>query len=488
MVTDNHSNPSLASSEESIKKVLVIGAGPAGLACAYELSKRGIEVVVLESSDTVGGMAKSIDLWGQRVDLGPHRFFSKANRINNFFKELVVEDYVMIQRLTRIFYKRRFFKYPLQLSNVLTNLPLLVIFKILLDYSYRRIIPVKNPDSFEKWIINRFGKKLFETFFKSYSEKLWGIPCDKIDADWAAQRIKSLSLLEAVKSAIFQNKGNKHATLVDQFAYPKTGSGLLYENAKKRIEELNGKIHFGKRVTSIITNESNDVVGVACGDEEWTADHIVSTMPLTFLIKGLPDVPEGVKLASDQLYFRNTILVYLEIDSVDLFEDNWLYIHSPDVLTGRITNFRNWSPHLYEGSNHSIICLEYWCFDKDNIWSWNNEQLGELAKTEIGKIGLIPETANVLNYHIERVARCYPVYETGYKKHLDIVVDYMKTVKGVTPIGRYGSFKYNNQDHSILMGLLAAEQLGNQEIPDLWSINTDTEYQEEGKIKDVLLQ
>lgn len=471
-----------------IKKVLVIGAGPAGLACAYELSKKGLEVQVLESSDTVGGMAKSIELWDQKVDLGPHRFFSKAHRINQFFKELIGQDFVMIERLTRIFYKNRFFKYPLQLANVLTNLPPFVIFRILADYTYQRIAPIKNPDSFEKWVTNRFGKKLFETFFKSYSEKLWGIPCSQIDADWAAQRIKSLSLMEAVKSALFSNRGNKHATLVDQFAYPKTGSGLLYERAQAKIEKSGGKVHFNKRVTNILTDSLGKVIGVATGDEEWIADHVVSTMPLTLLIKGLGNVPEKVIDASEKLYFRNTILVYLEVNSAQLFEDNWLYIHSPDVQTGRITNFRNWSPELFRDSKNSIICLEYWCFDKDEIWKWDNHRLGELAKDEIRKIRLIPNSVKIFNHHVERVPRCYPVYEMGYAKHLDIVIEHLRTVQGITPIGRYGSFKYNNQDHSILMGLLAAEHLANQQIPDLWSINTDTEYQEEGKVKDVLLQ
>ena len=226
---------------EKKKKVLIIGAGPAGLSCAHALVKNGIDVEVLEASEFVGGMSRSFELWGQRVDLGPHRFFSKERKINQFFAEVLSGEFTMVNRLTRIYYKNRFFQYPLKLGNVLTNLNILTIVRILWDYLIQRINPIKNPTTFESWVTNRFGKKLYEIFFKSYSEKLWGVPCSKIDADWAAQRIKTLSLLGAVMSALKGNAGNKHKTLVDEFAYPKYGTGMLYEKCASQIIENGGK-------------------------------------------------------------------------------------------------------------------------------------------------------------------------------------------------------------------------------------------------------
>lgn len=471
------------------KKVVVIGAGPAGLACAYELCKQGVDVTVYEASAEVGGMSRSFDLWGQRVDVGPHRFFSKEKHINQFFTDLVKDDFTLVNRLTRIYYKNRFFDYPLKIGNVLTNLNIFTIVQILLDYAKQRLFPIKNPDSFEAWVTNRFGAKLFSIFFKSYSEKLWGISCKQIDADWAAQRIKKLSLWEAVKNALFPSKENKHKTLVDQFAYPKNGTGTLYERAVEYVQANGGKVEMNAPVKKVLLNEQKEAKGIELADGTVVnADYVVSTMPMTLLTKGLPDVPEKVNEAVDKLYFRNTVLAYLEVDVLDLFEDNWIYVHSPDVEHGRITNFRNWCPSLNRDKNTTILCMEFWCFDKDEMWSWDDSKVAELAKKEINKLGLVPKTAKILKDHVVRVPKCYPVYETGYSEHLNVVTDFLDEHKNLIPIGRYGAFKYNNQDHSILMGLLCAENIAKGTDTDLWSINTDIEYQEEGKIKDVLVQ
>ncbi|WP_421763415.1 FAD-dependent oxidoreductase [Ekhidna sp.] len=470
-------------------KVLIIGAGPAGLSCAYELSKKGFEVEVLEASEYVGGMSRSFEIWGQKVDLGPHRFFSKDRAINKFFVEVLDGEYTSVKRLTRIYYKNRFFQYPLKFTNVLFNLNPFTIIRILWDYSIQRINPIKNPTTFESWVTNRFGKKLYEIFFKSYSEKLWGIPCSRIDADWAAQRIKTLSLIGAVLSAIKGNAGNKHKTLVDEFSYPKNGTGELYEKCASKIRSNGGKIKLSTPVKKVILNEDNVAKGVELMDgSSVNADHVVSTMPLTSMIKGLDNTPEQVKVAADQLYFRNTILVYLEIDGVELFEDNWIYVHSPDVKHGRITNFRNWCPTLYGNQNTSIICLEFWAFDQDEIWKMENDKLSEIAKEELGKLNLIPKHMEILNSKVIRIPRCYPVYETGYQEPLKILENFVDGIDRLVPIGRYGSFKYNNQDHSILMGLLVAQNIAGEKNTNLWEVNTDLEYQEEGEIKDVLIQ
>lgn len=473
---------------EQIKHVIVIGAGPAGLSAAHTLVKGGVKVDLYEASDYVGGMARSFDLWGQRVDVGPHRFFSKEKRINNFFTELVKDDYTLVNRLTRIYYRNRFFDYPLKLKNVLTNLNIFTITRILWDYMMQRLFPIRNPSTFEEWVTNRFGKKLFEIFFKNYSEKLWGIPCSKIDADWAAQRIKTLSLWAAVIGAIVGDKKQKHKTLVDQFAFPKHGTGLIYERAAEYINANGSQVHLNKPVKEVII-EDGKAVGVVLADgSEQRADHVITSMPITLLVKGIKHTPEDVIAATEQLYFRNTLLVYLEVDALDLFEDNWIYVHSPDVLHGRITNFRNWCPTLYGDKKTTILCMEYWAFEEDEIWKADEEYLANLGRTEIRKLGLVPDDAEILNHHIVRVPKCYPVYETGYQEHITKVQDFLDTIDNLTPIGRYGAFKYNNQDHSILMGLLAGEKLVEGNNVNLWDINTDTEYQEEGKIKDVLVQ
>jgi protoporphyrinogen oxidase len=470
-------------------KVLIIGAGPAGLSCGYELVKAGCEVEVYEASPFVGGMARSFDLWGQRVDMGPHRFFSKEKHINEFFTTLVKDDYTLVNRLTRIYYRNRFFHYPIKLFNVLRNLPLITILQILWEYGRIRMFPYKNPVTFEEWVSNRFGRKLFEIFFKHYSEKLWGISTSKIDADWAAQRIKSLSLWEAVISAIFGNKGDKHKTLLDQFAYPNHGTGTLYERAAAYINEHGGKVNVKTPVGGVVQDASGKVIGIKLADGSIvTADRVVSTMPLTLMVKSLQNVPADVVSSVEKLYFRNTILAYLEVDSMDLFRDNWIYVHSPEVKHGRITNFRNWSKDLNGDKKTTILCMEFWAFDNDPIWKDQDENIAELAKKEIHLLKLVPPHTKILNAFILRVPRCYPVYETGYQVNLKKVENYLDTIENLLPIGRYGAFKYNNQDHSILMGILAADKIMQGLDTDLWKINTDVEYQEEARIKDVLIQ
>ncbi len=472
----------------SKKKVVVIGAGPAGLSAAYALAKEGVEVEVFEASPYIGGMSRSFDLWNQRVDLGPHRFFSTDPTVNGFFAELVEQDYTVVNRLTRIYYGNKFFFYPLKLGNVIRNLRFTTIVRVLFDYMVQRIRPIKNPKSFDEWVTNRFGKKLYSIFFKNYTEKLWGIDASDIDVDWAAQRIKTLSLFGAIKNAMVGGRNNKHKTLVDQFHYPKSGTGTLYERAAQKVQEFGGKVHLSQPVKRLVV-EGKNVKGIELVDGTIVnADEVISTMPMTKLVAGLDECPIDVKKATDALFFRNTILVYLNCNSQELFEDNWIYVHSADVKLGRITNFRNWCPSLNGDENSTILCLEYWAFDNDEIWSADDKVLGDLGSKELKTLGLIDDNLEILDTAVVRVPKCYPVYQTGYQKHLKVVESYLDTYNGLTVIGRYGAFKYNNQDHSILMGILAAKNSLGHSSTNLWEINTDSEYQEEGKIKDVLIQ
>ena len=464
------------------KSVIIIGAGPAGLTAAYELTKKGNKVTVIESTGSVGGMAKSFELFGQIVDCGPHRFFSSDKIVNDLFHEVVEDDYTLVNRLTRIYYKNKFFDYPLKLGNVLKNLSPLEIIQILWSYAFQRVFGKKNLDTFEDWVTDKFGKKLFQMFFKTYSEKLWGISCDQIDSDWAAQRIKKLSLYEAVKAAIFGNKGNKHKTLVDQFAYPKHGTGEVYEKMARSIIDKGGEILFNKKIKEI---EVVDKTVKSLTDENgivYTADIIISTMPLTLLLQGMSVIDQNILNLSKKLYFRNTTLVYLEVDSNQLFPDNWIYVHSPEVKHGRITNFRNWCPSINKEKDTTILCMEFWSFDHEELWGYSDEQLAELAAKEIRTLNLIQTSSNILNTSVMRIPKCYPVYETGYMENLQPVIDYLKGFKNLYPIGRYGSFKYNNQDHSILMGILIARQIETGRDQNLWSINTDSDYQEQTEI------
>ena len=468
-------------------KVAVIGAGPAGLAAAYELAKKGVAVEVFEAGDDVGGMAKTIELWGQLVDLGPHRFFSSDPRVNGLWLEVVGRDYEMIDRLTRIYYRRTFFDYPLKALNALRNLGPFEAARCLFSYFKSRFTPIADESTFENWVVNRFGRRLFEIFFKSYSEKLWGISCNELDADFAAQRIKKLSLMEAIKSA-FRGKGQtKHKTLVDQFAYPFGGTGSVYRNLARRVAEMGGTVHLNQAVSAVVPMAGAAGVNVEFRDgQSRTFDHVVSSMPITALVARI-GAPVEVRTAAQQLKFRNTILVYLEIAGDSPFPDQWIYVHSAEMRSGRITNFRNWLPALHQGRPNTILCLEYWCYDGDPIWSQPDDELVAIARAEAYTTSLV-RPGTVLQGKVVRVPKCYPVYARGYRQYLKPVEDYLSTVPGLTVIGRYGAFKYNNQDHSILMGILAAENIADGAHHNLWDINTDYEYQETSVITKTGLQ
>jgi len=480
-------------------RVAVIGAGPAGLTAGYQLAKGGAQVDVFEASDSVGGLSRTIDLWGQRVDLGPHRFFSSDGRINRLWLDVVGDDYRMVDRLTRIYYRRRFFHYPLKPANALKNMGPFEAGRCTASYLRQKLrrradAGRDEAETFESWVVDRFGRRLFEMFFQSYSEKLWGIPCSELDADFAAQRIKKFSLGEAIRSAVGFTR-NKHNTLVDRFAYPTGGTGMIYERMAEEIRRRGGSVQLGKPIRGVLSDRtelhvvgpkgrtpraSRRVRGVELTDgSRRTYDQVVSTMPLTLLVRGLGDLPSEVQTAVDALKFRNTILIYLHVDGNDLFPDQWLYVHSPELNTGRITNFRNWVPELYGDRPSTILALEYWCYDHDEMWSAGDLQLVALARREMAATRLVDPSA-IREGHVVRLPRCYPVYRRGYKQHVAKIVEWLKTFQGLTAIGRYGSFKYNNQDHSILMGMLAAENLLTRRGHDLWAVNTDYDsYQED---------
>ena len=467
-------------------KVAVIGAGPAGLTAAYELTKADYDVDVYEASGDVGGMAKSIELWGQTVDIGPHRFFSKDAKVNKLWLEVAGQDYVMVDRLTRIYYKGQFFQYPLKPFEALRKLGPWEATLCMVSFFKQQIRPSKNPeaDNFEDWVIQNFGERLYKHFFKGYSEKLWGIPGKQLDKEFAVQRIKNLDLWEAIKNA-FSKGGNKHKTLLDRFAYPAYGTSMIYQRMRAYVENYGNQIHLKSPIKGLLTNPIGDsVTGVVDHEGAQKAyDAVISSMPITHLVRSLPEVPDQVQQAAKALKFRNTILVYLLVDHPELFPDNWLYINSTELHVGRITNFRNWSNKLYGDADKTILALEYWCNFEDEFWQMPEQEIINLASEELRQTGIVKD-APILDGFVYYIPRCYPVYEKGYRPNLDRVKTYLDQIQGLQAIGRYGAFNYTNQDHSILMGLLAAENVANAHQHDLWKINSEAQYQEDSVIDD----
>ena len=464
-------------------KVAVIGAGPAGLTCALKLAQSGIQVDVYESDATVGGMTRSFELWGQEVDLGPHRFFSKDDKVNDFWLEQVGDDYIMVDRLTRIYYGKKFFLYPVKAMNALVNLGILKATACVFSYVKAQLFG-KNKGketTFEEWVSNKFGYKLYSIFFKTYSERLWGIPCSELDADFARQRIKGLDLLEVIKNALFHSAGTKHKTLLEQFAYPKMGGGVPYETIAEKIKERGSHIYLNTPVKGISV-KSGTAQGVVTADGKVKKyDYVVSTAPFTQMLCSIDELGKDIHDLAKSLVYRNTTLVYLEVTNTNVFKDNWIYVHDTNVTFGRMTNFRNWSPYMLNGKDSSILCLEYWSYDDDKLWNLNDEQMISLAKEEIVKTGLVKQE-ELKEGHVIKMHRSYPVYNTGYQEKMNTLQNAADSISNLAFIGRNGSFKYNNQDHSILMGLLCAENIiAGDRHNNLWNVNTDYDYQEGGK-------
>lgn len=460
-------------------KIAVIGAGPAGLTAAYELARRGHQVEVFEASPQVGGMARSFELWETPVDLGPHRFFSSDPRVNALWHDLVGADFQVVDRLTRIFHGGKFFDYPLRPINALARLGVFESTRCMLSYVRQTMTNRLHPEkreSFEDWVVAAFGRRLFERFFKDYSEKLWGIPCDDLDVDFAAQRIQRFSLGKAVLSALGLERAI-HKTLVHSFPHPIKGAGVVYERMASRIRERGGLIHLNRPISGLAKDGRS--LQLTDGSTA-TFDHIVSTMPLTALCRTLPDLPDELSLSLSKLDYRNTILVYLRVDHPNLFPDQWLYIQSPDVRLGRVTNFRNWPNGQATPGGDSILALEYWDNADGDLWNSPDEALVKLADEEIRQVGLL-RGSNIKDTSVLRVPKCYPIYRKGYRTWLGEIVDHLRAHHPhLSLIGRYGAFKYNNQDHSILMGILAAENISGEANHDLWEVNTDYQsYQEE---------
>ncbi|MCX7592737.1 MAG: FAD-dependent oxidoreductase [Fischerella sp.] len=470
--------------KNTLNPVYILGAGPAGLAAAYILTQLGKSVVVVERENSVGGLAKSIEYKGFILDYGPHRFYTKIAPVLKLWNEVLGDEQVTVNRLTRIYYAGKYFSYPLKAFETLFALGLVESTRIIASYIIARLFQKHQPQNFAEWVTAKFGKRLFQIFFEGYTEKLWGISCTEISADWASQRIKGLSLLKAIKNALLGNDG-KVKNLIDQFQFPRLGSGQLYEKIGDYLRSQNQTILLNTEVVKV-HHHNFQVTNITLKNrqtgEESTVDcsGVISSIPLSLLISKMisPEPDKEVVRAARSLKFRNTILVYLIVEGNQLFPDNWLYINDPTVQVGRVTNFANWSPEMLPNHHQTPLCCEYWCNYDDTIWQQPEADLLMLAEQELKKIRLL-HNQKISGGFVVRLPRTYPVYAGDYKAALSTIQSYLQQFQNLQLVGRYGAFKYNNQDHSLLMGILAAENVLSPGKHNLWEVNSDSEYVEE---------
>jgi protoporphyrinogen oxidase len=459
--------------------VHIIGAGPAGLSAAYELVKMGGCPIVLEKTERLGGIARTETYLGNRFDIGGHRFFSKDPGINNLWLEMLGEDLLRIPRRSRIYYKNRLFNYPVRLANVLSNLGPHESMRVLLSYLNKKLRPHPEEKTFEQWVSNRFGGRLYEAFFRAYTEKIWGIACSDITADWAVQRIKGLSLSEALRSALFPANGND--SLVKEFLYPREGAGMLWQRVGRAVAEGGGRIsvnseilgigHDGKNIRHVSYKQGGEMM-------QLVVDHLISSMSLPQLLRAFDPLPPGEVLeAAGNLRFRAFIQVVLVLEAPASIPDQWIYINNPEVKVGRIQFFHNWSPELPAKENQLLIGMEYFCNRGDDFWEMDDTAIAQTALMELAALGIFTRQ-KVCGKAVIRQPRAYPVYSKGYDRHLGLVRQYLQNFKNFQTIGRNGMHRYNNMDHAMLTGILAARNIhggGN----DLWSVNEAGSYLEQ---------
>lgn len=458
---------------------IIIGAGPAGLTAAYELVKQKIQPIVLEKADKVGGISRTETYKGYRFDIGGHRFYTKVEAVQRLWQEVLGKDFIKVPRQSRIYYKGRFFNYPLDAYNTLSNLGFWESLQIVLSYFKAKLSPLPEEENLEQWVTNRFGERLFKTFFKTYTEKVWGIPCDKIQADWAAQRIKGLSLKAAILNALFKTNNTK--TLIKEFDYPVLGPGMMWERCQELVESKGGKVQLDTKVVRI-ERHGNRISSITIQHEGRTrqiyGDHFISTMPVSALIHRLePLPPDEVVQAANSLNYRAFMIVSLMVNRPHLFTDNWIYIHSPEVKVGRIQNFKNWSPAMVPDPSKTCLGMEYFCSEGDELWKLSDVELIDLATRELARLGLAAQR-DVEDGVVIRQPKAYPVYDSEYRQHLKTIQSFLSTIENLQTVGRNGMHRYNNQDHSMLTAMLAVRNILG-ENHDLWEVNTERSYYEE---------
>ncbi len=474
-------------------RVIVIGAGPAGLTAAYLLSKAEAPVVVLEADpEYVGGIARTARYKGYHFDIGGHRFFSKSKEVEDLWTELLPGDMLDRPRSSRIYYRGKFFAYPLKAADALRKLGVFESARCVLSYLKSSLFPVRNPVSFEDWVSNRFGKRLFGIFFKTYTEKVWGMSCKEISADWAAQRIQGLSLRSAALNALLpkrrpKGQGKVIKTLIDTFRYPRRGPGMMWEAAARRVREMGGEVQLGMKVVGCHFDREAGLWVVTYEDREGhrhqvEGEHVISSAPIRQLVNGLTPKPSEAALrAADALRYRDFLTVVLMLKDRRAFDDNWIYIHDPSVKVGRVQNFKSWSPEMVPDPEMTCYGLEYFCFEGDGLWTASDAELVERGSRELAQIGLA-RPVDVVDGCVVRQRKAYPVYDGDYARHVATVREELeKHYPRLHLVGRNGMHKYNNQDHAMMTAMLCVRNiLAGEPLYDLWRVNQDAEYHEAG--------
>jgi protoporphyrinogen oxidase len=467
-------------------RVVVVGAGPAGLTAAYQLSKMGVSrVTVLEADDIVGGISRTAQYKGFRFDIGGHRFFTKVAAVEELWHEILDTEFISVPRLSRIHYNGKFFDYPLKARNALQGLGPINALLIVLSYLKWHYRPHPVEENFEQWVTNRFGRRLYETFFKTYTEKVWGIPCTEIRAEWAAQRIQGLSLARAILSAAAINRRSTSIkTLIHEFQYPRLGPGQMWETCRDRIVARGQQVllrHYVDR----LEHADGRVLAVRAqtpdGERVFEAEHVISTMPVRSLVRALsPAAPVAAREAAEGLRYRDFVAVALMLNRDKLFPDNWIYIHTPGVKVGRIQNFNNWSAAMVPVPGMTCLGMEYFCFKGDGLWESRDEDLVAQAASELEQLGLA-RRADVVDGTVIRMPKAYPIYDAAYRGHLTTVREFIDPIGNLHTVGRNGMHKYNNQDHSMLTAMMAVWNMHGASH-DVWEVNTDFDYHEEQKV------
>jgi protoporphyrinogen oxidase len=479
-------------------EVLIIGAGPAGLTSAYLLTKAGRAVTVIERDPVyVGGISRTVNYKGYLFDIGGHRFFSKAKEVVDLWREILPDDFIQRPRLSRIYYNGKFFAYPLWAVEAFLKLGPIESAACAISWGHAQLFPIKDPKTFHEWVRNQFGERLFSIFFKTYTEKVWGMSCDEISADWAAQRIKGLNLYRAVLNGfgrsfrMLRGKGYRKdrssgvKTLIESFDYPRRGPGMMWEEATRKVRAQGGQVLMGRELkslhwdpqTQVWTGTSVDAQGV---EHRITAKHVISSAPIPQLMGAISPAPASLNRAK-MLKYRDFLTVALIAKASDTFPDNWIYIHDPSVHVGRVQNFASWSPEMVPDEENACLGMEYFCFEGDGLWTSPDADLVELAKKEIGKIGLVkPE--QVIDACVVRQPKAYPVYDDEYQDHVAAVAeDITSNYPTLHLVGRNGMHKYNNQDHAMMTAMLTVENiLAGERRFNVWEVNEDAEYNETG--------
>lgn len=467
-------------------RVVIIGAGPAGLTAAYHLlTRHGITSTIIESDDVVGGISRTVERDGWRFDIGGHRFFTKVKEVEALWHEILPdEDFLLRPRMSRIYYEGKYYDYPLKAANALRNLGLWRAFLSVLSYLWVRVHPPKDQTTLEGWIAARFGWRLYRQFFKTYNEKLWGVPVSSLPADFAAQRIKNLSLFNTAVNAIMPKRNQKDITsLIEEFQYPRYGPGMMWEHCRDLLEDRGCVVLMNQRVVEIRTDDGQAVAVVAEDQtgfrSEYPCDHVVSSMPLSQLLTAVSPTPtDAAVYAAEDLRYRDFLTVALVVPESAGFPDNWIYVHSSDVQVGRIQNFRSWSPYMVK-EGRTCLGLEFFVFEGDATWNKSDDQLIEQGARELGLLGLV-DPGKVETGYVVRMPKAYPFYDERYKANVAKIVDWLSNhAPNVHPIGRNGMHRYNNQDHSMLTAMLTADNIATGSRHDVWSVNVEEEYHEE---------